>query len=183
MTGEKKTCGANTKAGTGPCRQTIINPQNGRCKVHGGPTPKGTASPQFRSGFYASTLPRGIAAHFAHHDNDPQLLKLRQDIALVTSTLTTFLSRLRDTGRPMTARQERRMLDLIEERRRLIEGEGRRLKDLQQMVTKEQFRTTLSLCLTLFREFVKDPRALQEIQRRMRGLLPPTTTDDPNTVH
>lgn len=186
MTGERKQrkpCGAKSKRHGGPCQQTIVC-ANGRCKVHGGLTPNGADSPHFVTGIFSRELPRDWQQRYARAAEDPTLLQLRHDVALVTTAITDKLARLRKGGRPVTAKQTADLCALIEQRRKLVEAEARRLKDLSQFVSIAQFRATLALFLALFREFVPDPKDLQEIQRRVRvALLPAKTTDDPNAVH
>jgi hypothetical protein len=58
-------CGARTRSGT-PCRSPAM--KNGRCRMHGGGSLGGEASPRYRHGLYTKgslTSRRAVAALFA----------------------------------------------------------------------------------------------------------------------
>ena len=65
--------------------------------MHGGKTPKGVDSPHFKTGRYSKYMPSGLLD--THHEmiQDPQLLSLRENIALTDTLLANLLPRL-DTG-------------------------------------------------------------------------------------
>ena len=44
-------CGAKTRKGT-PCKNPCVRGRN-RCRMHGGKTPRGWASPHYKHGFYS----------------------------------------------------------------------------------------------------------------------------------
>ena len=90
----ERQCGAKTKAGT-PCRRAPM--LNGRCHKHGGPTPRGPASPQFKHGRYSRYLPSRLGERYAEALADPDLLALWQDVALVDARLSDLLARV-DSG-------------------------------------------------------------------------------------
>lgn len=87
-------CGAKTRAG-GTCRQPAM--ENGRCRLHGGMTPRGLASPNFKHGRYSNALPDRLIERYARAASDPNLIVLREDIALVDALMNDILLRL-DTG-------------------------------------------------------------------------------------
>ena len=89
-----KECGAKKKDGT-PCRMSAM--PNGRCRLHGGKSLAGMASPTFRSGKYSRYLPARMAARYEEAVADPALLELRGDIALTDARLADLLGRV-DTG-------------------------------------------------------------------------------------
>lgn len=89
-----KLCGAKTRAG-GTCKQPAMS--NGRCRYHGGKSLIGPASGTFKTGRYSKMLPTRLAARYQEAANDPDLLAMREDIALIDSRLADILGRV-DTG-------------------------------------------------------------------------------------
>lgn len=87
-------CHAKTRSGA-PCRgQAMLN---GRCRMHGGATPAGVALPHFRTGRRSRDLPARLAARYQEARSDPQLLELREGIALVDARIADLLARV-DAG-------------------------------------------------------------------------------------
>lgn len=70
---------------------------NGVCYHHGGKTPSGIASPNFKTGRYSKYLPARLAGRYEQAVSDPELLALRDDIALLDTRLAQTVSAL-DTG-------------------------------------------------------------------------------------
>lgn len=90
----KPQCGALTKSGK-PC--TVSPMPNGRCHKHGGATPSGVASASFKHGRFSKHLPERLAAEYAAARRDPELLAVREDIALLSARQCDLLGRV-DTG-------------------------------------------------------------------------------------
>jgi len=53
--GKKKTCGSKLRNKSQKCKCTILM-KNGRCRLHGGATPRGTDSPHFKTGRYSKYI-------------------------------------------------------------------------------------------------------------------------------
>lgn len=87
-------CGAKTRRGE-PCRQYAM--PNGRCRMHGGSSPTGLAHPNTTHGRYSKHLPTRMLATYEHAQQDPELLDLRDDIALLDARLSDLLKRV-DSG-------------------------------------------------------------------------------------
>src|SRR5438067_9697369 len=77
-------CGARRRDG-GDCCQPAM--KNGRCRMHGGKTPRGLASPKTRSGRYSKDLPTRILARYQEAMQDPELLSVKHDVALLHSLI------------------------------------------------------------------------------------------------
>lgn len=84
-------CGAKTRAG-GNCKNSAM--ANGRCRMHGGKTPIGAGSPQFKTGRYSRYMPRRLADRYQEARDDPELLALREEIALLDAHLADLLGRV-----------------------------------------------------------------------------------------
>lgn len=103
MTARKKTpiCGAKRKQGKGICHATALYP-NGRCRVHGGPTPIGPANPNYRTGTHSKwgILPTGLAGHYARTSaqTDAALMTLTGELALIDARVAEQLAAIGTTG-------------------------------------------------------------------------------------
>lgn len=77
---------------------------NGRCRMHGGSTPKGFASPQTVTGRYSKYIPTRMAARYEESQRDEALLGLRAEVSLVDARLADLLERV-DSGESSSAWQ------------------------------------------------------------------------------
>jgi len=151
------------------CQGTKLG-RGGRCRQHGGMSLAGAAHPGFR---WDKALPSNFKVPFQAAMKDRTLLHLRQDIALVDAMLTTYMAGLsgKKGGKvTLTDAQEQRIMALTEQRRRLGESEARRLRDLRQVVTREQFTVVMGFLSGIIREYVPGER-LAEVQKRVQQFL------------
>jgi hypothetical protein len=88
-------CNGKNRQGE-PCGNEAINGAS-KCRFHGGASLIGVASPTFKHGRYSKHLPTRLAARYAEALSDPQLLELRDEIALVGTRQTELLEQL-DSG-------------------------------------------------------------------------------------
>lgn len=89
-------CKAKSKQSGERCKKAAV-PTYEVCEMHGGKTPRGFALPQTTHGGFSKDLPTRLAADFQAALDDPNLLELRQDLALVDARLHDLLKRV-DTG-------------------------------------------------------------------------------------
>lgn len=87
----KTECGAKKRDGT-PCKQPAM--QNGRCRLHGGKTPHGIASPNFVTGKYSKYLPENLLTAYEDAQADENLLSVRGDIHLLDALIRAKLINL-----------------------------------------------------------------------------------------
>lgn len=88
----KRICGAKTRNGT-PCQRAPAVGRN-RCKLHGGASLRGVASPHFKTGRYSRYLPQDLAKRYHESLNDPDLLNLSSELSLIDARLTELLGRV-----------------------------------------------------------------------------------------
>jgi hypothetical protein len=100
-------CGATAKSTGLPCRQPAM--PNGRCRLHGGLTPVGIASPNFKHGRYSDFAPEKLLQGYARQVRDPELLQQRDEIALLDSMIFEALKRMSDADSPAAWLQLRRL--------------------------------------------------------------------------
>lgn len=180
----KRLCGAKTKAG-GKCQRAPM--LNGRCYRHGGATPRGMASANFVHGFRVRHLPPDLAQLTQDAKTDPELMQLRVDLATVEALLNTTTARLKD-GRAVPLKTEKRILELIESRRRLVETEAKRQRDLNLMVPGERFTAAMNAAANAIAQVLQalcvtgvepgaDPAPFQDqVRRKFQQLRLPVTT-------
>lgn len=77
-----------------PCEVAVGLFPNGRCQRHGGPTLTGVAAPGWRGRGLSRVLPERLLDHYHEALRDPDLLSLRQEIALQRALLNDVLARL-----------------------------------------------------------------------------------------
>lgn len=138
---------------------------NGRCRIHGGASLGGIASPTFKTGRYSKVLPEALRYRYEVARDDEDLLSLRDEIALLDLRITELL------GQPPNEDTWPQAVALIEQRRKLAESEHKRLVTLKQYVSVEQVYAFIGALGGILREHVADRRALAAIQRDLSGLL------------
>ena len=89
-----KHCGGKTRSGL-PCPTRKM--QNGRCRMHGGNQPHGVASPHFHHGRYSKYMPAKLRENYEIALKDPNLLAMRDGLALIDARLSELLERA-DSG-------------------------------------------------------------------------------------
>ena len=88
-------CGAQTRSGR-RCKRGGM--PNGRCKLHGGASLLGPTHPNWKGGRYSKYLPDNLAARYATSLQDPQLIALRDEIALLEVRIGQLYEGLGETG-------------------------------------------------------------------------------------
>lgn len=92
---EPARCGAKTRKGSQCATKSVM--ANGRCRMHGGATPSGMALPQTTSGRYSKHLPTRMGERYQQALTDPELLAMREEVALLDARLSDVLERV-DSG-------------------------------------------------------------------------------------
>ena len=104
----KRVCGARLANKPGQfCRSPVVM-ANGRCRIHGGATPRGTASPHWRGRGYSKDLPTQLADRMRQALDDPELLSVRHEVALLDARLGELMGAL-STGGTEEAWEETRI--------------------------------------------------------------------------
>src|SRR3954469_9482211 len=116
-------CAAKCKATGEQCRRWAVNGKR-VCTVHGGLTPSGHASPHFKSGRYSRYLPSRLSERYHEAQADQRLLELREEIALIDARLCDLLA----------TEDWEQIYRVIEQRRRLVDSENRRLVEARQLL-------------------------------------------------
>lgn len=144
---------------------------NGRCRVHGGATPKGVASPNFRHGRYSKSMPEHLASRYAEALTDSRLLELRDEISLVDVRMADLLAKLDEEVKPDDSEVWKEILDTIGARQRLVESERRRYVEMQSIITIPQALAMVGAIVAIVRENVTDPKVLNSIATGIDRLI------------
>jgi glycine/D-amino acid oxidase-like deaminating enzyme len=84
-------CGATTRRGTS-CQNPAM--KNGRCRMHGGTTPRGVELPQFRTGRYSKALPDRMVERYEKALADEERHDLADEIALAEMKVDDLLTKM-----------------------------------------------------------------------------------------
>jgi hypothetical protein len=75
-------CSARCRTRGGePCRNAAM--PNGRCRMHGGKSPAGIASPAWKSGRFSRYMPKRLLAKYEEYLADDNLIEMRDYLALL----------------------------------------------------------------------------------------------------
>lgn len=137
---------------------------NGRCRIHGGATPKGLALPQTTTGRYSKAF-GGIAGRVAQALDDPERLAMSHEIALTDARLGELVEQ------PMGTEAWAEVRDLVEQRRKLVESERKRMLEIQQMMTVTEAVAFVMAVMDVVKRHVADRSALAAIGNELEGLV------------
>lgn len=161
-------CGAKTRAGH-PCQQRPM--PNGRCRMHGGATPRGVASPHFRHGRYSKALPVRLAAVYAQARTDDDLLAVRDEAALLQVRIGELLTRLAADDVQDDARIWREVRTTIDALRKASASERKRLVDMRAMVTADEAMAFAAAVMAVVRACITDQATLAKFQTGMQRIF------------
>lgn len=136
--------------------------RNGRCRIHGGTTPVGMALPQYKHGRYSKYLPSGLAQKYNDALLDTELVTLRDDIALVDSKIQERMEQAKSN--PISFEE---LQPMIEQRRKLVESESKRLREMEHSLTIAQAMQIIRLLSDIVKRHVTDPKQLKAIQTEL----------------
>ena len=87
----KNLCGAKTRSG-GECTQPAM--ANGRCRMHGGRSPRGVAHPSFKTGRFSRSIPSRLSQSYEEALADPRKLELIDELAVIVARNRELLESL-----------------------------------------------------------------------------------------
>lgn len=88
-------CNARCKQSDGRCRKPKAAGRT-RCRLHGGAALVGSAAGGFKTGMFSKHVPNALRSTFDQLAADPDLLSLREDVAILGTRLSKLLERLDD---------------------------------------------------------------------------------------
>jgi hypothetical protein len=180
------------------------------CRMHGGKTPRGPASANYKDGRHSRFLPSRMFAAYRAAGLNPELMSLRQDLALIDARMIDVLKRVDtgeagsvwielqaawarlgreqargnvetyklvydDVGRLVTkgvgdTAAWREIGELIDQRRKLVESEQRRLTLAHEMISRDQAMALLGQVVDILRRRIPDRDILNAIALDVQAL-------------
>lgn len=95
----KPRCGAKKRGKDAVCMSTGLM-ANGKCRLHGGATPHGVASPNFKNGKFSKYMPRHLVEDYELQRSDPELVSNRENLALVGTLINQRLKQIYEGSVP-----------------------------------------------------------------------------------
>ena len=178
--------------------------------MHGGKTPRGPSSVHYKDGRHSRFLPARMFAAYRAAGIDPELMSLRQDLALIDARIIDVLKRVdtgeagviwqaaqaamvrfdrawvRKDGEAMEAAlaEAKRLItqgasdwaawqevgSLIEQRRKLVESEQRRLTLTHEMLSRDQAMALVGQVVDILQRHVTDRDILNAVALDMQAL-------------
>lgn len=166
LPGNNRLCGATTRRAT-----TCKNPAmaNGRCRMHGGASLKGTDLPQFKSGRYSKSLPDRLVGRFQEALSDEERHDLRDEIALAEAKIFDLLSGMA-RGESDEARAWNDVERWMARKQRLVVSDARLARERRQMVSAEEVMALVAGILDAIRRHVPDRQTRAALARDIRAL-------------
>ena len=165
--GDAPRCTARSKRTGQPCTQPVCSGRT-KCRLHGGRSRRGLAAPAWKDGRYSKTLPADLADTYERARTDPELLALRDELALVDVRLMSLLERLAEGE---TSTGWAKVYEALELRRRLVETERKRVQWLQTVLTAEQAMAFVGALVASVKRHVQDRAILQAISDDLEAVL------------
>ncbi len=106
-------CTAMSKQTHERCKRHAT-PGSTKCRNHGGKSHRGVSSKTYKTGKYSRVLTARMLATYEQAANDPDLLSLRHDIALLESRLIELLSRMNHADSNALWARARELRDRLE---------------------------------------------------------------------
>lgn len=120
-------CTAKSKGTQGQCKNYVVRGRS-KCRLHGGATPRGVASPHFKHGRYSQDLPTQISASMREGQLPSDLLQSHDELALCDSRLQELTEQLCSGEEDRHPQTWQDILQVAEIRRRLVETELKHTK-------------------------------------------------------
>jgi hypothetical protein len=137
--------------------------------MHGGKSKRGTQAPAFKHGKYSKLLPERLSERYNELITDVDLLQLMEEIALVDTLVCETLHSLDRHGDNAEIWNE--ILQLIEQRRKLVMSQIKIIKRNNQYLSIDQLMVLVSRLVDIVETHVKDKTTLQNISDDIRGLI------------
>lgn len=165
-------CTARAKRTGEQCRaQAVV----GRtvCRVHGGMTPRGHALPQTTHGRYSKDLPTRLLADYEAARTDPDLIAVREELAVAKARGAELLRAIADAGNDprRVAALWTEFFAVVDVVRALSETERRRIEAAHRVLTAEQVMLLIGALLDAVRRHVDDRKVCDAIGREFGKLV------------
>jgi len=137
--------------------------------MHGGKTPVGRASRNFKHGRYSKFLPRDLQQRITAGLRDETLVSMRNELAVLDARAADLFAQCADGDIPAKVWQQ--WAGLVELRRKLADVELRRERFLSRHLTAEQAQALIGTLLVIINDEVTPDQANRISARVSHTLL------------
>ena len=130
-------CTAKAKVTQEQCKNSVVRGRS-KCRLHGGATPRGVASPHFKHGRYSQDLPTQISASLEEGRLPLNFLQLTEEISLCDSRLQELTEQLGFAEEDEHSGVWQEIMSVADSRRRLVETELKHLKASSSWIAIDQ---------------------------------------------
>lgn len=173
----KTVCGAKLRNKNAYCQKPPM--ANGRCRLHGGKTPKGEASANFKHGRYSQVFRGKLAEKFGRHAEEDKPLDLLPELAIQRTMLAGYVEKI-STKRSLTAGDARNVSDLAGDVVRTA-AQIAKVRN-EEALTVAELRFIKQGMMMLMEKYVPDPDRRRNFIAELSALIPErhaTETDEP----
>ena len=150
------------------------------CLAHGGKTPRGVASPHFKTGRYSRSLPGHLVTAYEQALRDPTLMSLRDEIALTDVMIGETLSLITED---MPWAKERKVFNqvrqLVEQRRKLVDSEVRHIVLAREVMTTDEAMALVRAMVAIVITYLPNAQDQAAIIEDLHALLSRQRHDTP----
>jgi len=164
----KRICGAKLRGKKKHCQKPPM--ANGRCRLHGGATPNGPESKNFRHGKYAAAFKGTLAEKFNKSVKDKKPMDLQAELAV----LRTLNEQLIETA---SARKKIRITDLanIATMTSAVINAAAKIAKMRndENMTMAEIRFVQTRMIQIMEKYVPDPDRRRAYLEELSGLVSP----------
>jgi len=161
-------CRAISKRSGERCRKHSSKGLN-VCSMHGGKSLRGVDSPRFKTGRHSRYLPANMVEKYEQALADEELMRLNDEIALVDALLQNQLEYLNQEGEEPVAWAQ--VMGLVEQRRKLVDTERKRLLDEDQVITIERLMILVAAVADIVQRNVASREERAAVANELRLLV------------
>jgi hypothetical protein len=160
---------------------------NGRCRLHGGKTPGGIASPNWKHGRYSRYVPNGLRRDYERTVADPDLLSIEDLVAAQRARLCEIFRSMSQLEPPPSGSAAHALDDYLPSLRE--KDKNQRKKALKYLIetdregadAKEDYRALWADARALMQEITNSTASAWKRLQALNGVV--TVTDVMNVIH
>ncbi len=160
-------CGAKTRGG-GTCKRAPLKGKR-RCKLHGGATPSGPASANFKHGRYAKVFRGELAEKFLHATEETAPLDLLPELAVQRAVLAQHIEKISFKGK--TSIDELKSISMLAEDVVRTAATIAKVRN-DTALTVAEIKFVQMNMMRLLEKYVPDPNRRRNFIEELRGLVP-----------
>ncbi len=161
-------CGAKTRGG-GTCKKPPV-PGKKRCRLHGGATPSGPDSANYKHGRYATVFRGALAEKFLHASEETAPLDLLPELSVQRAILAQHIETISQKTNKPSIDQLKSISVLAEDVVRTAATIAKVRNDTALTIAEIKF--IQQGMMRLIEKYVTDPNRRRDFIEELRGLVP-----------